>query len=214
MSCSNRVPRVKAVAVMGASHLRAARNGQDAAASWSHGELAVAVVCDGCGSSERSELGAQLVARRMCAAVARRLRAGGSVADPALWGACRDEVVDELGHLARSFWVAPEATPKATPEDWPATLATTTATKPATTPATLPRALPGGALPELAQSLLCTVLVAALDERDAAIWALGDGAFVLGDELTVLGPFPDNAPPYLAYDLVGAPPVARLEVRA
>ncbi|MBK7536191.1 MAG: hypothetical protein IPI49_12645 [Myxococcales bacterium] len=37
---------------------------------------------------------------------------------------------------------------------------------------------------------------------------------MLGDELTVLGPFPDNAPPYLAYDLVGAPPVARLEVRA
>jgi hypothetical protein len=34
------------------------------------------------------------------------------------------------------------------------------------------------------------------------VWALGDGAFAIDGRTQVLGPFADNQPPYLAYDLL------------
>lgn len=193
MSSSSNQVQARAAAVTGASHLRVARNGQDAAAAWQDGPLALAVVCDGCGSGARSELGAQVVARRMRAALARRLRAGAAVADLALWSACRSEAAAELARLARS-WCPEELDGSARPLEAPGALA--------------PEAREA-----LGEALLCTVLVAAADRRDVAVWAIGDGAVVLGGELTVLGPFLDNAPPYLGYDVLGHPPTPYLRVR-
>jgi hypothetical protein len=62
----------------------------------------------------------------------------------------------------------------------------------------------------LHDQLLFTVVAAAADvDGRAAVWVLGDGAFAFDDDVTVVGPFAENAPPYLAYDLVdehAAPP--------
>jgi Protein phosphatase 2C len=63
------------------------------------------------------------------------------------------------------------------------------------------------------QHLLCTAVAAACDERGASVWAVGDGAYVLDGELTVLGPFAENAPPYLAYELLGVAPRAHFAAR-
>ncbi len=49
--------------VIGREHVRVARNNQDAVAAMAGEGLSVAVVCDGCGSEARSEVGAQLGAR-------------------------------------------------------------------------------------------------------------------------------------------------------
>jgi serine/threonine protein phosphatase PrpC len=92
----------RAAAVSGARHLRRARNGQDAAASWvgtgdSAGAAAI-VVCDGCGSSASSEVGARLGAQLVIAAVATRLQAGESPA--ALWSDGRTQVAAALRPLA------------------------------------------------------------------------------------------------------------------
>ena len=59
---------------------------------------------------------------------------------------------------------------------------------------------------------LFTVVAAAWRGDEVAVWALGDGGYMLGERVEVLGPFPDNQPPYLAYDLLGAPARAHLEV--
>lgn len=166
--------------VLGADHARVGRNNQDAAAGWAEGRRGVAVVCDGCGSAPYSELGARVVARTLVAAMARRLRRGADPAREEPWAEARAELVATLGHLGRAW-----ATQLAPPEEAPA-------------PA------------DVEAHLLCTVVAAAVTEERAAIWALGDGAFVLGGHLHVLGPFEDNAPPYLAYDLLGAPARARL----
>ena len=57
----------------------------------------------------------------------------------------------------------------------------------------------------LSDHFLFTIVAAAATSEGAAVWALGDGAYAV-DGLTVeLGPFADNQPPYLAYDLVGNP---------
>ncbi len=167
-----------AAAVSGAAHLRLARNGQDAAATWSDARRSVVVVCDGCGSGARSELGAIFTANAMAAAMARRLGAGEPAAAEETWEAARRDVVSALRLLLESWSLGSSQ-----------------------------NAAQNAALIE--QHLLCTVLAAACDGGGAAVWALGDGAFVLDEQLTELGPFPDNAPPYLAYDLLGAPRPAR-----
>jgi Protein phosphatase 2C len=165
---------VAAAAVTGASHLRLGRNGQDAVASWSDGARGVVVVCDGCGSGARSELGAIYTARALVAALVRQLRGGASAGERATWDAARAEVVAGLRGVLASW--------RAEREDAEDTAARDAAL--------------------IEQHLLCTVVAAARCERAAAVWAIGDGAFVLGGELTELGPFADNAPPYLAYDLL------------
>ena len=60
--------------------------------------------------------------------------------------------------------------------------------------------------------LLFTVIAAAVAGDRVAVWALGDGAYALGAEVHVLGPFADNQPPYLGYDLLDAPARAHLAI--
>lgn len=69
----------------------------------------------------------------------------------------------------------------------------------------LVEAMPGDRLAALNDHFLCTIVAAAWRGNDAAVWALGDGAYAIDDRVTVLGPFPDNMPPYLAYDVLGDP---------
>ena len=42
------------------------------------------------------------------------------------------------------------------------------------------------------------------------MWAIGDGGYVLDGRNVRLGPFADNRPPYLGYDLLGDPRPATL----
>jgi hypothetical protein len=156
--------RATGAAVIGARHLRTARNGQDAAAVWVGEGAGAVVVCDGCGSGGSSEVGARLGAQLVMAALAQRL-ATGSPADPALWAAVRDEVVDRLGALAS--------------------------------------AMHGDFAQIVHEHFLFTVVAAAVAVDDAAVWAIGDGAYAIDGRTQVLGPFAENQPPYLAYDLVG-----------
>ncbi|CAN5583739.1 hypothetical protein BH11MYX1_BH11MYX1_35560 [soil metagenome] len=52
------------------------------------------------------------------------------------------------------------------------------------------------------EHLLFTLVAAAITDDGAAVWALGDGAYRFDDQTRVLGPFANNEPPYLAYDLL------------
>jgi len=183
--------RAAGAAVIGARHLRTARNGQDAAAVWVGEGAGAVVVCDGCGSGGSSEVGARLGAQLVVAALARRLGAAGAVeasgdsmigalgqrpapsrgsastwspAEPALWEAVRGEVVAQLGGLAR--------------------------------------AMHGDFAQNVQEHFLFTVIAAAVSGDDAAVWALGDGAYAIDGRQRVLGPFAENQPPYLAYDLL------------
>lgn len=60
--------------------------------------------------------------------------------------------------------------------------------------------------------LLFTIVAAAITDEGAAVWALGDGAYRFEDQTRVLGPFANNEPPYLAYDLLGITVEATFEV--
>lgn len=49
---------------------------------------------------------------------------------------------------------------------------------------------------------LFTILGAVLTEKSAVIFGIGDGAFAINGKLTIIGPFPDNAPDYLCRSFV------------
>ena len=173
--------KTAAASVIGARHVRAVRNGQDAAASLSvrtaAGTAAVVVVCDGCSSGTRSEVGAQLGANLFARAVAARLRVGASPCDPAMWADARADVVAQLGALADEL--------AGDDDDF---------------------------VEVVRDQFLFTVVAAAVCGDEGAVWAVGDGVYSFGDYTRELGPFADNAPPYLGYDLLGDARPAHFEV--
>jgi hypothetical protein len=164
----------RGAAVSGARHLRMARNGQDAVATWIGDGAGAVVVCDGCGSGHSSEVGARLGAQLVIAAVAARLRDG--VRPGELWAGVRARVAALIGELAG--------------------------------------AMPGDREAAIREHFLFTIVAAAAADGEASVWAIGDGAYAFGDRVRALGPFADNQPPYLAYDLLGMPQPAQLETIA
>ena len=69
----------------------------------------------------------------------------------------------------------------------------------------LVEAMPGDRIAALNDHFLCTIVAAAWRGDEVAVWALGDGAYAIDDRVQLLGPFADNMPPYLAYDVIGEP---------
>jgi hypothetical protein len=53
------------------------------------------------------------------------------------------------------------------------------------------------------EHLLFTIVGSVLSADRAFVFACGDGVIALDGTVRTLGPFPDNAPPYLAYGLMG-----------
>jgi len=161
----------RSAAVTGARHLRVARNGQDAAATWVGDGAGAIVVCDGCGSGASSEVGARLGAQLVIAQIAARLRRGERPST--LWSGVRAQVTAVLGQLAE--------------------------------------AMPGDRAAAIHDHFLFTVVAAAAAGDEVCVWAIGDGGYAFGDRVHVLGPFADNQPPYLAYDLLDMPAAAHLD---
>jgi hypothetical protein len=73
-------------------------------------------------------------------------------------------------------------------------------------------AMPGAREQIVHDHFLFTIVAAAWKADEVAVWALGDGGYALGDRVIELGPFANNEPPYLGYDLLGAPPPSHLEI--
>ena len=171
MNDTNAATEVATGSVAGRVHRRLGKPNQDAVA-WRAGEGAtVLVVCDGCGSGARSEVGAELTARWWARALLERVEAGAGV-DDGLFAAAGDEVLERLAALCASLAGTGDA-----------------------------------ARAELVSShLLATSLCAVVTGEQVVVHAIGDGVVGLGRELRLLGPFADNAPPYLAAGLVGARP--------
>ena len=88
---------------LGRAHRHCGRGTQDAASlvASPDGRVAAAAVADGCSAGARSEVGAGLGARFVCAAAVRRVRAGVPLAE--LPHVVIADLVDELAHLARAL---------------------------------------------------------------------------------------------------------------
>jgi hypothetical protein len=59
----------------------------------------------------------------------------------------------------------------------------------------------------VADYFLFTLVGAAITAESTALFAIGDGTVVRDGAVTAIGPFADNQPPYLGYELLGMPSV-------
>ena len=166
-----RTLQIAAGSVPGKSHRHSGRNNQDAHAIRTAGSATAAVVSDGCGSGAHNEYGAQLNALGAAAMLAQ----APENADP----------------VSEEFWKLVAAQCKRD----------------------MRNACPLGAMEEtyknelviptqfLLNYLLHTLVGVFIFNDVAYFFSYGDGVFVINGEVTTLGPFKNNAPPYIAYEL-------------
>ncbi len=93
---------IAAGSVPGMRHIAAGRNNQDALCVLSRSAATVAVVCDGCGSAARSEVGAWLGAELIAGEVIRRCDGQTRFSEQSL-GTAGEAVMDALRALAGRF---------------------------------------------------------------------------------------------------------------
>src|SRR6267142_5192468 len=71
--------------------------------------------------------------------------------------------------------------------------------------------MPGDRELAIREHFLFTIGAAAATRDAAAVWMVGDGAYAIGGQTRTVGPFADNQPPYLAYELLGGAAAAHFE---
>jgi hypothetical protein len=150
--------------VIGQQHLRVGRNNQDAYFWTAVEDLAIAVVCDGCGSSAHSEVGAKLGAHMTVNTLQRLLKTEGDLEKPEIWQSLQQQLLTQLQTVAKPL---------------------------------------GNDLAQTVQDyLLFTITGVVITPKKTAVFALGDGVIAINGQVMSLGPFANNAPPYLAYGLL------------
>jgi len=156
---------IAAGSVVGRVHVQASKPNQDAFARRSSPAGLVGVVCDGCGSGSRSEIGASLGARLIVEAAMSAVEEGADVTEAATWERVRARTLGALSQLLRAM--SSERARSAT----------------------------------ITEHLLFTALGLVITGEKAVVFGVGDGIFAVNGDVVRLGPFPGNAPPYLAYGI-------------
>lgn len=154
--------------VSGRSHAVIGKANQDAYAGRMDAMGFCGIVCDGCGSGARSEVGAALGARIISEKVLENIAEGHSLGDEKTWERIRWETLEVFGALVKNMGQPISSV--------------------------------------VAEHFLFTVMGIAISEHDAVVFGIGDGIFALNEDITRIGPFPGNAPPYLGYGLLGEGP--------
>lgn len=208
--------KTAAATVTGSRHVRAARNGQDAVAIWradaplESRPRNVGAVAEGGGAAVGARDGTGVVAR-ISGPVHRR---DGEAAVIIVCDGCSagggSEVGARLGASLFAGAVGARLRAGGSPAD--PTVWSAARTEVVRVLADLLERMPGDRAETLREHFLFTIVAAAVTPDAAAVWALGDGAYAIGDDVRELGPFPDNQPPYLAYDLVGESADAHFEI--
>lgn len=153
---------VAAGSILGQNHRRVNQNNQDAWASLALDQATIAVVCDGCGSRPKSEVGAQLGAQLTVHALA-QLVAEERPEDELFWQMLNKRLLGGMQTLQKQL---------------------------------------GADSQRLVEYLLFTLMGCLVTPETTWIFGLGDGVFVINEEFHRIGPFTNNAPPYLAYSLL------------
>ncbi len=160
--------------VTGRDHRRAERDGQDGYAVVGTDDVVAAIVTDGCSSGRASEIGARVGAAWLAALVARRFA---RIDAP--------DALDEAALVRAATDVTRELLDRLE---------------------VLARSFdPAGEVGSacVGDALLFGFLAAVVTPHGAIVFGVGDGIVAVGARLTSIDPGPENAPPYLAYGLLG-----------
>lgn len=165
---------IAAGGVLGADHAQSGRNSQDSYYILTRPDHIIAIACDGCSSGTDNEVGAKIGARLVAQSVSAQATSMISrVSQTSL-----SDVLTDAG-----FW-------ERIRQDVLAQLRVLALQM-------------GGSLSEVVERyFLFTVVGTLLTEHVSVFFALGDGVVFVNGTSHPLGPFPNNAPPYLGYGLV------------
>lgn len=164
--------QVAEASTIGSYHRQLGKNNQDAYYSVRTEEVLIAAVCDGCGSSLHSEVGAQLGVK---------------------W------VVNTILHTLATPNQGPPTEAKFWLTVFHSLLLKVQKTIIGLTD--LSMGLKDANLDAIKDYFLFTIVATLITPTTTVIVALGDGVIILNGEIMALGPFPHNAPPYLTYGL-------------
>lgn len=166
---------IAAGTMVGRDHIMAGRNNQDALHFLSSEKTTLAVVCDGCGSSKHSEVGAKIGARLIVETLTRLL------------ANLPDEKVSILNQSDMALLL------ERTRQDVLAQLRV------------LANQMGGLSFSQtISDYFLFTVMGMLLMPSGMFVFSLGDGIYIVNGEINQIGPFENNEPPYLAYGVVGS----------
>lgn len=171
--------------VIGRDHRLAGKNNQDAFCCLAIDRAIVCVVCDGCGSRPHSEVGAKVGARLIASQMSDTVSGNSDY--------CRPIRKDDWEFLLACVYNKPFL------QEVEALAVEMTRRS-------------NEVLYEFNQTILdyflFTAVGAIVTEESVAVFSAGDGVFGInfrtGGFVNVLEPFPDNAPPYPAYRLIGS----------
>lgn len=164
---------VSAATVCGRQHNLAGRESQDAYAIVCTPSCLIGFVADGCGSMRHSELGAKLGVRLGLALLGRLLEENGGAAE-----ALRDEAAATALLEQFRLRMCEEISTLSGKMTYDCAVSDI-----------------------IAAYFLFTLLGFVVGPTNTAVFGIGDGGFGVNGSVNPIGPFPGNAPPYLAYGL-------------
>jgi hypothetical protein len=149
--------------VRGRRHEKTGANNQDAFAWRNTDGTIIAVVCDGCGSSRNSEVGAKLGARMTVEALRAWLPVLSNTPAATVLEQARLHLLGQFGELVKTMGNDP--------------------------------------LKTILNYFLFTIVGTVITPEKVIAFTHGDGVLAVNDDYANLT-YPDNAPPYLTYDLI------------
>jgi hypothetical protein len=170
--------------IAGREHLRVGKNNQDAYFSICNEQAAIAVVCDGCGSGKHSEVGAKIGARLVVKTIAKQIQSASDSQDgltSEFWERLKLDLLAEMQQVLQMLGGGSNG------DDGGDSQAD---------------AFRREAVQQIVNDyLLFTIVGMLITPTEAVTFSIGDGLVVVNGKIGQIGPFPDNAPPYLAYGL-------------
>jgi hypothetical protein len=158
--------------VIGREHRLSGLPNQDAYAVQLSSDLITAIVCDGCGSSPQSQIGAQLAARMTLSTIAEQWQ---QYSTQSIWRRMIQPAFPDLVALQR------ELLRKS---------------------AVIVDQLGSDRLTIVHDSYLFTLIGVVMTPAVTTVFSLGDGLAAINGRIHTLGPFEHNRPPYLGYGLL------------
>lgn len=160
--------------VLGRNHKSIDRNNQDALAYSVTDHAVTCVICDGCSDGKYNEVGAQIGARILCKEIGNL--AAKTISD-------HPETAEDY-IISSDFWNRVQQN----------TL----------TYINLMVTAMGMSVSQIVRDFfLFTIVGVLITRKNAQTFALGDGVIMINGEMFQVGPFPQNEPPYLGYNLTG-----------
>ena len=143
------------------------KNNQDAFFTYTSDDITIGIIADGCGSGNKSEVGASLGVRLwgeiLLQEAKRNVHHGIYTYDK--WDRSQNRLLGSLSNLVYTM---------------------------------------GESISQTVEEYFLFSLVGfVIMPETCSIFHCGDGSYTVNDTLTQVGPFPNNAPPYIAYNILG-----------